>query len=129
MSTTRLRRKAAAVLTSAGLSGAALVGAASTAQAIPADPPANDHGCPSGAVCIYDGDGWWENNPTHAFYSYGVHRFYGQYGEHRVFNNQYGDAWVAFSPDGTRWASIIGPGVWDDVNLTNYNMLELSEGA
>ena len=40
-----------------------------------------------------------------------------------------GDAWVSFSPDGTRWGSIIGPNVWDDVDLTDYTMLELSEGA
>ena len=39
----------------------------------------------------------------------------------------HGDAWVSFSSDGSRWASFIGPGLWDDVNLTDYTMLELWE--
>lgn len=129
MTTARIRKSITAVLTGAALSGAAMVGMSSAAQAIPDTPPADNHGCPRGAMCVYPDDSWNNNNPTYAFYSYRVHKIYNQYGVHRVFNNQYGEGYAALSPDsdGSSWGKYLAPGEAFDLDITDINSIALWE--
>lgn len=57
--------------------------------------PRETYGCPYGAVCLYPRDrGWNNSHPSYVFWSYGPHNLTGQWGDHFVFNNQYGGAKV-----------------------------------
>jgi hypothetical protein len=49
-------------------------------------------GCPAGAVCIYPGAGWNNDQPSLMFWSYGAHNLRNQTGRKRIFNNQYSGA-------------------------------------
>jgi len=57
-------------------------------------PGATIHGCPSGYLCIYPGEGWNNDRPSLKFASRGVHELYNQYGWKYVFSNQT-DNWIA----------------------------------
>ncbi|MER8011856.1 MULTISPECIES: hypothetical protein [unclassified Streptomyces] len=70
----------------------AVVAMSGAAQAAPADDSWD--GCPYGAVCIY-GQGVEPTDnphPTNVYYSYGAHNLSNQFGNHWVYNNQYGGA-------------------------------------
>ncbi|MEU4191101.1 hypothetical protein AB0E69_04325 [Kribbella sp. NPDC026611] len=78
------------------LSGAVAAVGALTALAVtaPAAQAAGTYqGCPYGAVCVYPQNTDWNNgHPSQILWSYGVHKLSNQYGQHMVFNNQYGGA-------------------------------------
>ncbi|HET6209583.1 MAG TPA: hypothetical protein VFD94_04330 [Jatrophihabitans sp.] len=87
-----------------GIAAAAVATAALGALSSPVDaaessiaattPP---HGCPSGYFCIYASDATWNSgDPSYAFYTYGAHDIYNQYGSHWVYNHQTGGAFVFF---------------------------------
>ncbi|WP_210418076.1 hypothetical protein [Ruania zhangjianzhongii] len=126
MSVKRIRNAATGLLATVALTMTAFVGLSGAAQAIPATPPAPDTGCPSGAVCIYPDESWNGGNPSHVFWSYGVHRIYNQYGDHRIFNNQTGGAAidVCYGSDGTDCA-FISAGFSQVFNLTPINSISL----
>ena len=119
----RFRKTVTGVLASAALTVTALIGMSGAAQA---DVTSSAHGCPSGAVCIYPDDSW-NGDPTYVFWSYDTHLIYNQYGEHRVFNNQTGNAWASLSrtSDGNTPVSYVAPGSWTDTNLTPINAVSL----
>ncbi len=125
MSLTRVRKAATALLTGAALSMSVLAATPSTAEAA-----YYNHGCPRGGVCIYSQASWNYDRPTHVFYDYGVHRFYGQYGLHRVFNNQYGGAKAALSrdTDGSPRDVVLEPGDLYELSLTRMNSIVLYPG-
>jgi hypothetical protein len=76
----------------AGLAVAAVVGV-QTLVAPSAEAAGTYQGCPYGAVCVYPQNaGWNGGHPSLFFYSYGAHNLSNQYGNHYVFNNQYGGA-------------------------------------
>lgn len=84
-------------------------------------------GCPAGAVCIYSPSGWANNKPEHAYFSYGVHKLYNEYGDHYVLNNQYGGA-VATLNKGSNGGGIVTTLAQDaDIrkNLTPINSITL----
>jgi hypothetical protein len=108
--------------TDRSLPGAIMAGAATSALAA-------TQGCPSGYVCIYpENTGWNGGVPSLRYYRYGAHNLSGQYGIHRVFNNQTGGAWVGlctgYNGGGTCWW--IRAGEYWDVNLTPINSIVLS---
>lgn len=122
MSTLRIRNVIIgllAVTTFVGLSG--------TAQAVEEEPPAPSRGCPYGAVCIYPGTSWNGGNPSHVFWDYGAHKFYDQYGMHRVYNNQYDGAWAMICKGSNGGACTHGlkQGLYIDYNLSEMNSLKL----
>lgn len=86
-------RKAAAVTFAAG---AILTGAAATPTSASAAPTAGEQeGCPSGDVCIYPQNAGWNGGHPESggfYYSYRSYNLSGQFGTHRVYNNQYGGA-------------------------------------
>lgn len=90
------------------------------------------HGCPAGNVCIYpQGAGWNNDHPSNTYYYYGCYKLYNQYGTHRVFNNQTGYATTSgykSSNCGTGFVYYLSyGGVWDDINLTPVNSIELTD--
>ncbi len=121
----RRARAAMAVALAAG----ALV-AAQAATASPARAAGTVHGCPSGYVCIYpENRGWNGDRPSLRFYTYGAHNLRNQYGLHRVFNNQYGDAYVSLCRgyNGTGGGvGVLGSPHAYDFNLTPVNSIELT---
>lgn len=89
-----------------------------------------DHGCPSGDVCIYpEGAGWNGDHPESSgfYYNYGYYNLSGQYGTHRVFNNQYGGATMRLCTNygGTGCGSALAAGKYEDANLTPINSITL----
>ncbi|MET3982193.1 hypothetical protein [Streptomyces sp. PvR034] len=86
MTRTSTRTKLAALAATAVMALGTGVLAASPASAKAAD---SSFGCPSGAVCIYEGEWNW-SNPTDIYFSEGVHRIYNKEGRHIVYNNQTG---------------------------------------
>ena len=109
MSVQRIRNATMSLLATVALTLTALVGLSGSAEAGPDRPPGDDDsGCPAGAVCIYPGDGWNGGNPSHVFWSYGVHRIYNQFGDHLIYNNQTHGAVVdiCYGADGTDCAYI-----------------------
>ena len=131
MSATQIRKIGARLLGTLAVSLVALGGISAAAQAdatpdrIPA--PGGGSGCPLGAVCVYPDDSWNGGDPTYVFWSYGAHRIYDQYGEHRVFNNQTGLAYAELctGSDGENCDNLIGPGEYTDINLTEVNSINL----
>ncbi len=109
----------------ATMSLAALAGAAPSASAAGAA-----HGCPAGYACIYPRNaGWNHDRPEHRYYSYGYHNLSNEYGVHRVFNNQTGDAvvWYCRGYNGTGGSTVLmGSPVWHDDNLTPINSMVLA---
>ncbi|WP_346268220.1 hypothetical protein [Streptomyces sp. SCUT-3] len=85
-------------------------------------------GCPSGYVCIYQGASWNNGVTEHKYYTYGAHNLVNEYGTHRVFNNQTGDATVQLCRgyNGVDCGSKIKPWTYVDVDLTPYNSIKLS---
>lgn len=96
------------------------------------------HGCPYGAVCVYPANtGWNGDHPKYFFYSYAGHNIYGEYGTHRIADNQYGGhaAGLCAGSNGTggyaNGPNLLGEGsshynplYWDE-NLTPVNSLDL----
>lgn len=77
------------------IAGAALFSAAPNASAA-----GTYKGCPYGAVCIYPQNaGWNGGHPERGgvYFSYGAHNLSNQFGNHYVFNNQYGGASVTLN--------------------------------
>lgn len=125
----RIRTIAASALATGALSLTAVVGAMGGAHASEEQPPdPQPTGCPSGAVCIYPNNSWNGGHPSHVFYEYGAHKFYNQFGPHRVFNNQYGGAGaqICFDAGGSSCYTGISPGTFKDVNLTELNSVKLT---
>lgn len=119
----------------AGVLAVSTVGALTSAAN--ADPVAGSdadaaasHGCASGYFCIYATDATWNSgHPEYAFYYYGAHNIYNQYGDHWVYNHQTGGAQVIFCAkadgDGAAETGIDTPGyshLWD---LTPVNSIVL----
>ncbi|MFJ9415137.1 MULTISPECIES: hypothetical protein [unclassified Streptomyces] len=85
----KIAKAAAALAFAAG----ALTATATSANA--AQAAGTVHGCPSGAFCIYPQNAGWNNDrPSNTYYSYGAHNLSNQVGNHMIFNNQTGGAWV-----------------------------------
>lgn len=97
--------------------------------ALPAAAAGAAHGCPYGAVCIYaQNAGWNGNRPSLTYWSYGPHNLSNQFGNHRIFNNQYGGALVeaCFGYNGTGGGTLLlGAGFPTDYNLTPVNSVVL----
>ena len=126
MSVKRIRTAATGLLATVALTMTAFGGLSSSAEAIPDQPPVPDRGCPEGAACIYPDDSWNNGNPSHIFWSYGVHRIYDQYGDHRIYNHQTDDATIqlCIGSDGTDCTYI--PAGWTKVyDLTIINSVAL----
>ncbi|MFJ8351737.1 hypothetical protein ACIQ9J_36430 [Streptomyces sp. NPDC094153] len=86
------------------------------------------HGCPSGAVCLYPGPSWSNDNPTYIFYSYGAHKIYNQFGMKRFYNNQTGGAIArnCYDADGKNCGGIQRAGTYYDYDYTPYNSILLA---
>ena len=117
----------------AGLTAALLAGAVFTAAG-PAE-AATFHGCPDGAVCIYNGASVDSGIETNGFYySYGAHNLHGQIGQHAVINNQTGGAWVTYcgGSNGTGpWLGSMAPNTTIppyNEDLTEVNSIILTSG-
>jgi hypothetical protein len=124
LTSTRASRLLAAVVLALG------VAAASGGHAEAAVPGRSFQGCPSGYVCIYPRDqGWNGGHPEVGglFYSYGAHNLSNQYGNHYIFNNQYGEALVTLDqrPNGVDHAYLIPAGTAAVYNLTPINSITL----
>jgi hypothetical protein len=87
------------------------------------------HGCPYGAVCLYPQNaGWNGDRPSARYWSYGAHNLSYQYGNHRLFNNQYGGALVeaCYGYNGRGGGTLLlGTGYATDYNFTPVNSLVL----
>ncbi|MFD9301353.1 hypothetical protein ACFWCB_01425 [Streptomyces sp. NPDC060048] len=85
-------------------------------------------GCPNGAVCIYPRNQNPAVKPSQIFYSYGAHNLKNQYGNHWVFNNQYGGAstHLCTGYNGARCGFVIaqGTGVYADLGPINSITLD-----
>lgn len=128
MSVKQIRNAATGLLATVALSMTTIVAFSGAAQAQYETPPGGvDTGCPYGAVCIYPDASWNGGNPSHVFWSEGAHQFYDQYGTHRVYNNQYGQAYAALSEssDGSSWYDALKTGEYVDTNMTPYNSIRL----
>jgi hypothetical protein len=106
----------------------AVVAMSGVAQAKPADDSWD--GCPYGAVCIYgQGVEPIDNpHPTNVYYSYGAHNLSNQFGNHWVYNNQYGGASVSLCKgyNGTNCTSTIPEGYAVYADLTPINSITLN---
>lgn len=127
MTLTHTRKAVLVALSALALALSTLVALSGTAQASKPEPGPAPTGCPSGAVCIYPDDSWNFGEPSHVFWSYGGHNIYGQYGKHRVFNNQTGGATAAacVGTNGTDCGAKLKPGHFHDYNLTPVNSFVL----
>lgn len=122
------RKRRLAMTVAALISFTAVLGLAGPAQAAYPDPPGGPKtGCPSGAVCIYPGASWNGGEPSHVYFSYGAHKFYDQYGKHRVYNNQYGGARAKLckGSNGTSCGTPFLPQQYRDVWLDYMNSVKL----
>ncbi|MBW5486436.1 hypothetical protein [Streptomyces bambusae] len=108
-----------------GTAVAAVVALSGAADAKPADEWA---GCPYGAVCIYPQNQNPAVEPSHIFYSYGVHKIYNQFGNHWVLNNQYGGATASLCTGGggTGCGGRIAEGTGVYADLTPINSVTLN---
>ncbi|UIJ34318.1 hypothetical protein [Allobranchiibius sp. GilTou73] len=87
-------------------------------------------GCPYGAVCIYPQNAGWNGGHPEAggvYWSYGAHNLSNQYGNHYVFNNQYGGARMAFNYgyNGTHRRSTMNAYTYVDLDLYPINSITL----
>lgn len=116
------------------IASAAIAAATIATLTVTATPAANAagalHGCPSGAVCIYPRDaGFNGDRPSNAYYSYGLHRLYNQYGDHYIVNNQTGGAGAELceSLDGVYNCPYeVFPQDWSIIDLTPINTVKLT---
>ena len=95
-----ITRGVTAICAFVALSSAAVAAPVASATAA----TTTSHGCASGYFCIYASDATWNSGqPSYAFYYYGAHNIYNQYGNHWVYNHQTGGAQVIFcaGADGT----------------------------
>ena len=112
---------AAAVLIAAGVSAA-------PAQA---DTPSRA-GCPGGAVCMYEGNGYANNTPEHIWTSYGFHPLHNEYGTRIVLNNQYqtsagrAGAYMCRSWDPSSCNNVIEMGFFTYVYIDPINYVRLT---
>lgn len=104
----------------------AAAGIAATSTS-PAEAAATTWGCPSGYVCLYTEEGWWDDRPEHKYYKYGSHNFSNEYGYHYVFNNQTGGAKAVLNKgyNGTKPSFTLGAGSVSHVNMTPMNSITL----
>ncbi|CAM5538342.1 MULTISPECIES: hypothetical protein [Streptomyces] len=114
-----------AVAVTAAASVVALSGAAQ------ARPAAGDwNGCPYGAVCIWgqDRNPYLDPHPTNVYWSYGAHNLSNQYGDHYVFNNQYGGASMSLCTgyNGVGCHLALAEQEIGSFNLTPYNSVTLN---
>jgi hypothetical protein len=114
------------ILKTAAVLAFALV-AVTTISATEAQAATSYQGCPSGAVCIYPDGSWNGGNPSLFFYSYGAHNLSGQYGTHRIFNNQTGGATMRTCTgyNGVGCEGYLGAGLHFDRDLTPINSITL----
>ncbi|MFD9002367.1 hypothetical protein ACFV0T_15545 [Streptomyces sp. NPDC059582] len=121
--------KAAAVVMTTIAAGALIA-------AGPARADGTFHGCPSGAVCVYNGasvDSGIE--PGGIYWSYGPHNLSNQFGVHAVINNQTGGAWMRLCAGYNGGGSLIiaespntsYPSSWAQ-DLTPVNSIVLTPG-
>jgi len=86
-------------------------------------------GCPTGYVCIYQGDVW-DGSPNHpmvySFYYYGTYNVSNLIGDYTVFNCQSGGAGVAGYSGYNATGSVLwslgnncAGGFWEDLTPTN----------
>lgn len=92
----RVVARTAAVGAVAAGSAIGTMGAASADQPRPGKP---FNGCPSGAVCVYSEDGWYNADPEHIYTAYGAHELHNEFGGHYVFNNQHSQATFTLCAD------------------------------
>lgn len=127
----RVRMAASYAVTVAAMSMGAMATMTGAAQA---DEPGSAQarggeyaGCPYGAVCLYPDDSWNGGNPEHIYWTYGVHKLSDEYGMHRLFNNQSGDATAQAcrGADGTDCGGEIPPWEYRDGDLTPGNSIRL----
>lgn len=90
----------------------------------------SSEGCPSGDVCIYpEGTGWNGGHPESSgvYYNYGYYNLSGQYGTHRIFNNQTGGATLrpCTGSNGTGCQGALAAGSYIDKDLTPINSITL----
>lgn len=108
-----------------------MVSAAMGIAATSADPAEADtrkkFGCPAGYVCLYTMAGWSEDKPKKKYFTYGAHNFSGQYGEHLVFNNQWGGAKATLNKgyNGRNPDLTVVQEDWEIVNMTPINSITL----
>ncbi len=97
---------------------------AANAQARPAG--GNYKGCAYGAVCIYPGASY--SGTPKEYYSYGYHNLSGEYGTHRILNNQYGGAIMrtCTGSNGTGCQGVLGAYQYEDKNMTPINSIVLA---
>jgi len=123
-------RAALGAVATAALSATAVGGMAASASAAgTSDAEAKAlHGCPSGAVCIYDDAGWEAKQPEHMYWSYGPHKFYEEYGTHAMVNNQTGGATMTlcYGADGTNCIDTRSAPAIEFPNLTPFNSVKLA---
>jgi hypothetical protein len=85
-------------------------------------------GCDPGYVCIYPQNaGWNGGHPSLAYKTYGYHNLSGQYGVHRIFNNQTGGATMRTCTgyNGTGCQGYLQAWSYMDKNLTPINSITL----
>ncbi len=120
----KILRGVAALATAA----TAVVAMCGAAQARPAEGDWN--GCPYGAVCIWgqDRNPYLDPHPTNVYWSYGAHNLSNQYGDHYVFNNQYGGAGMSLCTgyNGVGCHVALEGQEIGSFNLTPYNSLTLN---
>jgi hypothetical protein len=102
---------------------------ASASAATASASAATYQGCSPGYVCIYpENAGWNGGQPSHTYYRYGAHNLSGQYGIHRLFNNQTGGAGAyactGYNGGGQCWR--LNTNNYWDINLTPINSIVLT---
>jgi hypothetical protein len=119
----------------AGLTTVVLTGAV-LAAAGPAEAASTFHGCPAGAVCVYNGASLSSGVESGGMYwSYGAHNLHNQFGDHAVINNQTGGAWLTFCGGGNGTGPWLGSEAPNtayppyDVDLTPVNSIILTAGV
>jgi murein DD-endopeptidase MepM/ murein hydrolase activator NlpD len=90
--------------------------------------PQPPHGCDPGYVCYYPGAGWNSDRPSATYFRYGTYNLSGQYGAHRIFNNQTGgaEAFTCTGWNGGGACSLLPAGQWADRDMTPVNSIRLA---
>ncbi|GAA1490738.1 hypothetical protein [Brachybacterium sacelli] len=130
MARKRILRAGMCAVATAALSATAVGGMAASASATgTSDAEAKAlHGCPSGAVCIYDDAAWEAKQPEHMYWSYGPHKLYDEYGTHALVNNQTGGATMTLceGADGTNCIDPRPAPATEFPDLTRFNSVKLA---
>lgn len=125
----RVLRAAARTAAIGAMAAGAVAGATATASAEQVDPAGTvPEGCPSGAVCLYNPEGFRTGHPEHVYWAYGAHGLTDEYGPHHIYNNQHSGATVQLCTGvgGTGCGPKLPPGHHDVVDLTPINALKLA---